>query len=128
MFSSHRTAGSIRLVIRLTRNGAIRGWSTPAVRNVLHNDAAAANDHVAADGDARHDLHTCADPDVVADRDGAGVLQPLIAPFRFKRVARCIEPTVRCDENVVAKGHLRTVKDNRMWLAKKSSPMVMLQP
>lgn len=89
------------------------------VRNVLHNDAAAANDHVAADGDARHDLHACADPDIVADRDGTGVLQPLIAPFRVKRMTSRIEPAVRRDKNVVAKGHLCTVKDNRIVVGKE---------
>ena len=90
-----------------------------AVRNVLHNDAAAANDHIAADGDTWHDLHACADPDVVADRDGTGVLQPLIAPFRVKRMTSRIEPAVRRDKNVVAKGHLCTVKDNRIVVGKE---------
>ena len=48
-----------------------------------------------------------------------GVLQPLIALFRVKRMARCIEPAVRRDENVVSKGHLRAVKDNRIVVGKE---------
>lgn len=110
------TGSSFSVSVRTTRRIPDRQHT---VRNVIHDDAAAANDHIAADGDARHDLHARADPDIVADRDGMGVLQPLIALFRVKRMARCIEPAVRRDENVVSKGHLRAVKDNRIVVGKE---------
>ena len=39
------------------------------IGDVLHYDAAAADDHIAADGHAWHHLHACADPDIVPHRD-----------------------------------------------------------
>ena len=109
-----------QLIVKPPPDHAARIPARDAVwRNILCDDGIRADDRAVANVYARHHGHILADPDVVADRDGTGVLQPLIAPFRVKRMTSRIEPAVRRDKNVVAKGHLCTVKDNRIVVGKE---------
>ena len=58
----------------------------------LDDDAAAADDDVAADGDARHHLDAAADPHVVAHRDGNARFDAAVAKIGVERMIDGIKP------------------------------------
>ena len=49
------------------------------IRDIVNNDAARADDDVAADRHAGRNASVSAEPDVAADRDGEGVFQHLVS-------------------------------------------------
>ena len=70
------------------------------IGDVLHHDAAAADDHIAADGHARHHLHACADPDIVPHRDRVGILKPGVAALEVDGVTSQVKKEeVQCAES-----------------------------
>ena len=84
------------------------------IGDVLHHDAAAADDHIAADGHARHHLHACADPDIVPHRDRVGILKPGVAALEVDGVTSGVETAVRRNKDVIAEFHLSTIKDDQV--------------
>lgn len=63
------------------------------IGDVLHHDAAAADNHIAADGHARHHLHACADPDIVPHCDKVGILKPGVAALEVDGVTSSLRRT-----------------------------------
>lgn len=75
-------------------------------RDIFHNNAAAANYHIASNVYSWHHLYACTDPDIISNSYRICIFQALIAALIIDGVPRCMEATVRCDKDIGAKGHL----------------------
>lgn len=88
------------------------------IRDILHDDAPAADHHIAADRNAGHHLHA-ADPHIVADGDGVGVFEPLVAALSVDGVPRRIKAAVRRDKHVIPKPDFGSVENDEIMVGIK---------
>ena len=89
-------------------------YGDTVIGDVLDDNAAGADDNVAADGDAWEDVDGGADPDVAADGDGIGVFQAGITSFAVDGMAGCVKAAIGCNEDIVTKGDGSAVQDDRV--------------
>ena len=85
-------------------------------RDIFHNNAAAANYHIASNVYSWHHLYACTDPDIISNSYRICIFQALIAALIIDGVPRCMEATVRCDKDIVAKGHLSAIEDDKVMV------------
>ena len=88
-------------------------------RDVAHDHTAGCDDGIVADGHAGGDGHAAANPHVVADGDGPGIFEPLVATLHIDGVAGSIEAHVGGNEYVVADGDGGLVEHHAVEVGKE---------
>ena len=74
-------------------------------RNILYNNAAAANHNIIANRNTGHNLHPRTEPDIIAYFDGVCVFQPLIAAGKIDRVTRSVKTAHGADKHIMPEGY-----------------------
>lgn len=90
-----------------------RAYSDNSVRDILGNNAACADNDIAADSNAGHNANVAAYPHIAADLYRLCVFKTAVACFCVKGMTCRVETAVRPDENVVAEDHLSAVEYKR---------------
>ena len=93
--------------------------SNRVVGNIFDHDTAAADHHIAANGNAWHHLYSCAYPNIVSNCNGIGIFQALIATFKINRMPCCMKTTIRCNKHVVTKYHFSAIQNDEVVVSVK---------
>ena len=96
--------------------------------DVFNDHAAAADDDVVPDRDARHDLDAAAEPDVAAHRDGKPLFYALVTRGGVQRVIDRIKTALGRDEDIVAEGDGRAVEKDAVVVGKEIVARAQLKP
>ena len=88
-------------------------------RNGSGNHASSSDDGIVADGHTGQNGRSGSDPDVVADGDRLGDLQPGLALFRIDRMLGGCETAVGSDEHMASERHLGAVGDDQVVVGVK---------
>ena len=94
-------------------------YSHYIVGDVFHHDRATANDYVRTNLHAWHYMYACANPYIIAHRDGVGVLQALIAALGINRMTCSVETTVGSDKHIIAKSDFGTIQNDGIVVGKE---------
>ena len=89
------------------------------IRDVFYHYGATANDYVRTYLHAWHYMYACANPYIIAHRDGVGVLQSLIAAVGINRVTSGVETTVGSNKHIIAKSDFGTVQNDGIMIGKE---------
>ena len=80
------------------------------IRDVFYHYGATANDYVRTNLHAWHYMYACANPYIIAHRDGVGILQTLIAALCINGVTCRIKTAVGSNKDIVAKSDFGTIR------------------
>ena len=95
----------------LPQNAAGIAYSDDIIRNILRDNTACTDDHIAANGNTGTYLYSRSDPYIITDCDGPGILQAFISAFGIDRMARGMKAAIRGNEYIISKFDLGSVQN-----------------